>query len=251
MHNVSSHVWAFFLIVSGMICCSSEPRPVSSKLTSSTPDRFIAYTVDPALGNLKMYWKDPKGQRYAMLGNLVDQLAAKGQKVNFAMNGGMFRADGTPQGLFIESGTLTTPLDTVEEAYGNFYLQPNGIFYLTHDHRAVVCQRSEFPGHEGIEYATQSGPMLVIQGKIHPAFREGSSNVHFRNGVGILPDGKVLFAISSEEVNLWDFAQFFRSNGCENALYLDGFVSRMYAPAKNWEQRDGKFGVIIAEVNEM
>jgi uncharacterized protein YigE (DUF2233 family) len=87
--------------------------------------------------------------------------------------------------------------------------------------------------------------MLVINGKIHPEFKLGSSYVNIRNGVGILPNGNVLFAISKEEINLYDFAQYFKQAGCNNALYLDGFVSRMYCPEKKQYSLDGNFGVMI------
>ena len=98
-----------------------------------------------------------------------------------------------------------------------------------------------------IMYATQSGPMLVINNNIHPVFVKGSKNLHVRNGVGVLPDGKLLFAMSKDVITLYDFAEFFKSHGCKNALYLDGFVSRTYLPKEKWEQLDGNFGVIIGE----
>lgn len=141
-------------------------------------------------------------------------------------------------------------MNRIQEAYGNFYLQPNGIFYLTDEQKAVVVQSSSFTLDSSIEYATQSGPMLLVNGAIHSAFNEGSPNKHIRNGVGILPNGHVLFAISSSPVNLFDFATFFMNSGCENALYLDGFVSRAFIPKKDWKELDGNFGVIIAEVKD-
>ncbi len=87
--------------------------------------------------------------------------------------------------------------------------------------------------------------MLLIDGELHSKFRKGSKNLHIRNGVGILPDGKIICAMSKEKINFYDFATFFKQQGCQNALYLDGFVSRMYLPEKEWEQMDGDFGVII------
>jgi len=87
--------------------------------------------------------------------------------------------------------------------------------------------------------------MLLIDGKNHSAFIEGSKNLNIRNGVGILPDNKVFFAMSKTEIYFYDFAKYFQSLGCKNALYLDGYVSRTYLPEKNWEQTDGNFGVII------
>ncbi len=86
---------------------------------------------------------------------------------------------------------------------------------------------------------------MVIDGKIHPEFQKGSANLNIRNGVGILPDRKIIFAMSKKQINFYDFADYFKRLGCLNALYLDGFVSQTYLPEKNWMQTDGNFGVII------
>jgi uncharacterized protein YigE (DUF2233 family) len=88
--------------------------------------------------------------------------------------------------------------------------------------------------------------MLLINNVIHPAFKDGSTNVNIRNGVGILPNGNIVFAMSKEAINFYEFAKYFKSLGCQNALYLDGFVSKTYLPEKKWIQTDGDFGVIIA-----
>ena len=93
--------------------------------------------------------------------------------------------------------------------------------------------------------------MLVIDNRIHPVFVKESKHLHIRNGVGILPDGNILFAMSKDLITLYDFAEFFKNSGCKNALYLDGFVSRTYLPEKKWEQLDGNFGVIIAETIQL
>ncbi|HOX82047.1 MAG TPA: phosphodiester glycosidase family protein [Chryseolinea sp.] len=204
--------------------------------------RFISFVADPK--SIQLYWKDDKGQIFKSIQNLKSFVEAKNQKLKFAMNGGMYLKDNSPQGIFIENGLRITPLDTASGA-GNFYLKPNGVFYLTKSNKAVVCQTKEFVENDQITFATQSGPMLVINGEIHKAFIKGSSNLNIRNGVGILPDNTVLFAMSKQEVNFYDFAEFFKSMGCTNALYLDGFVSRTYLPQENWMQLDGNFGVII------
>ena len=127
-------------------------------------------------------------------------------------------------------------------------MQPNGILSITKEGKPTICKTDDFVSDKGIKYATQSGPMLVSEGIMNSKFNKGSSNVHIRNGVGVLPNGSLLFAISKQEINFYDFAQFFKEKGCLNALYLDGFVSRMYLPAKEWKQLDGDFGVIIGQV---
>lgn len=209
--------------------------------------RFVTHVVDLKKQTLKFYSKNDQGVNFGNYHNLKKDLKKKNQNLVFAMNGGMYLKDGSPQGLYIEKGIIKTKMDTVKHAYGNFYLQPNGIFYITKDDKAVVCKTPDFKASSSITYATQSGPMLVVQGHIHQAFVKGSKNLHVRNGVGILPNGKILFAMSKNLINLYDFAEFFKTQGCKNALYLDGFVSRTYLPKKKWEQLDGNFGVIIAE----
>jgi len=160
----------------------------------------------------------------------------------------MYNKDLSPQGLYIENGQQIKALDKKESGYGNFYLQPNGVFSINNEDVATITTTKKFNEELPIKYATQSGPMLIIGGQIHSKFTKGSKNMHIRNGVGIRPNGNVLFAMSKEKINFYDFAQFFKKMDCKNALYLDGFVSRTYLPCQNWIQEDGNFGVIIGEV---
>ena len=124
-------------------------------------------------------------------------------------------------------------------------MNPNGVFYITTDNIPIICKTIEFKANKKIKYATQSGPMLIIDGQIHAAFKEGSTNLNVRNGVGILPGNKIVFAMSKKEINFYDFANYFKIIVCKYALYLDGLVSRTYLPEKEWVQTDGNFGVII------
>ncbi len=192
-----------------------------------TDDRFLSYSTTPA--SITLYWKDNQGQPLKSLQNLKKFTESKGKTLLFAMNAGMYQPDNSPQGLFIENGVTQQPLDTLSGG-GNFYMKPNGVFYITTGNQAVVCTTPDFVKARDVKFATQSGPMLLINGAVHPAFKKGSANLNIRNGVGILPDGRVLFAMSKETVNFYDFAQFFLGMGCRNALYLDGFVSRTYLP---------------------
>lgn len=209
---------------------------------------FISYQVDFKKQQLKLYWKDEKGQLFRSLGNLKNWLAKNKQQLFFAMNAGMYKTDNSPLGLFIQDNKVVTALNT-KSGSGNFYMKPNGVFYITTDNVAAICKTENFSNNGKIKYASQSGPMLVIDGKIHPAFTPVSKNVNIRNGVGILPNNKLIFAMSKSEVNFYEFAKYFKDLGCYNALYLDGFVSRTYLPEKNWEQTDGNFGVIVGVTN--
>ena len=217
---------------------------VFSSSQNSEDDQILAYTVDTKVQNLDFFWKDDEGKILKNFQNLKNYVGRKGLTLIFAMNGGMYEGDLSPKGLFIQNNKTLSVLDTADGG-GNFYLKPNGVFYITTDNLPFVCTTTDFADNGKIKYATQSGPMLVIDGQIHSAFKEGSSNLNIRNGVGILPNGKVVFAMSKTEINFYDFAKYFQRLGCRNALYLDGMVSRMYLPEKKWTQTDGNFGVLI------
>jgi uncharacterized protein YigE (DUF2233 family) len=184
-------------------------------------DQFIACAVDPSLHNIQLFLNGPDGQPYGSLESFV----SSGPAVALAMNAGMYLPDLTPQGLYVEAGRTLTPLAT-GDGDGNFYLKPNGVFFITLDHRAAVVTTEAFTAAPDIAYATQSGPMLVIGGALHPAFADNGASRYVRNAVGVRADGEVVFAISLETVSFGHFARLFRDAlSCPDALYLDGFVS--------------------------
>lgn len=207
-------------------------------------DDFIIYKTSGQHNNIKLYSKDNHQQLLLTLQRLKNYAESCGEDLLFGMNGGMYMANHAPLGLLIQNGKILSPLNNAN-GNGNFYLQPNGVLYLTKNKEAHLCETADFIYSGDIEYATQSGPMLLINGQIHPAFQQGSSNLNIRNGVGLLPGNELLFAMSKHPVNFYDFAAFLKKAGCSNALYLDGFVSRTYLPEKGWIQLDGNFGVMI------
>ena len=217
---------------------------VQSKKLKIDDERFVSYIVDSKKLNVEFYWKNEKDVNFRNAENLKLWLKTQNKELLFAVNGGMYKKDNSPQGLYIENNVKKNEIDTASGS-GNFYLKPNGVFYLTTDKKPKICITKEFVDNEKIKFATQSGPMLVINGKIHSAFKKESSNLNIRNGVGILPNNEIVFAMSKKEINFYEFAEYFKKLGCKNALYLDGFVSRTYLPKKNWNQIDGNFGVII------
>jgi uncharacterized protein YigE (DUF2233 family) len=230
----------YLALASLLSACNSQTTP---EPPAATP-RFLTYTADPARQTVALYWQDETGQPLRSLGRLHTWLQEQGQQLAFACNGGMFHAGNRPVGLFIENGQVRTPLDT-SRGRGNFYLRPNGVFYLTAQQQAGVCPTDSFARVGQVRYATQSGPMLVLNGQLHPAFQAQSANRHVRNGVGVRPDGRVVWVMSRQKVTFYALAQEFRRLGCPNALYLDGYVSRTYLPAQGWRQTDGNFGVMI------
>ena len=146
---------------------------------------------------------------------------------------------------------MTTPLN-LSDGDGNFFMKPNGVFWLA-DGKAGVMETEAF-ARAGLSprEATQSGPMLVVDGRIHPRFLPDATSLQIRNGVGILPDGRVAFAISRDHVRFHDFATLFRDRlHCRNALFLDGSISSLYAPEIRRHDRRAVMGTIIAVVKKL
>lgn len=201
-------------------------------LASLGDSNYYTYVVGKSQ-DIKLYWKDERGDLYRRLDKIPN--------VSFATNGGMFMEDLTPCGLFIQEGKVIKPIN---HAVGksNFCLKPNGIFYVSNDRGNGVCKTEDFKS-DNVKFATQSGPMLVVDGKISPAVINLTKSKYPRNGVGILPSGEVLFAMSKKDVSLYEFGLFFQKSGCTNALHLDGAISQMLPFSTNWKQN---FGVIIA-----
>jgi len=206
-------------------------------------DTFITYTYMPKNEVLQLYWKDESNNILQNFPNLISFTAQQNKELLFAMNGGMYMKDRTPLGLYIEDGKTIRQLNT-RSGSGNFYMEPNGVFCIKSDHTCEIIKTKDF-NKKNVQYATQSGPMLVINGKINPLFTQNSSNINIRNGVGLSSDNKTIFVISKIPVNFYDFAAFFQELGCVNALYLDGVISKIYSKDKTTNLSSDNFGVII------
>ena len=207
-------------------------------------DDFVIFKVNPKTENVSFYWRDENGTILKSIARLKNKTEWDKKDLKFATNGGMFEANNFPKGLYIGNFKILNKIDTLSGT-GNFYLKPNGIFYLTENNDAEIIETTTFRNNLKIKYATQSGPMLLINKEINPKFKKDSKNINIRNGVGILKDGNIVFIMSKKEVNFYNFAAIFKELGCKKALYLDGFVSRTYCPEQKWIQEDGNFGVII------
>lgn len=209
-------------------------------------DRFLTYIVDFNKESIEMRWKGPDKQPLQSFDNLLALLESEGKQVHFLMNAGMFDINHAPIGLYIEKKALQHKVNRSKGLNGNFYMQPNGVFAISVHNKPVLIPTDQYAIADTLLYATQSGPMLVVDGKINPLFAPKSVNTNIRNGVGVLPNGKLVFAMSKEEVTFYEFANCFKKLGCKNALYLDGAISRTYCPSAQWPQKGGAFGVMIA-----
>lgn len=218
---------------------------VISAFTFQQSDIYHTAYFNPQKFDIQLYYKDSTGKKLSNFKQLNEYVSTQRKDLVFATNAGMFHRDLSPVGLFIADGQTINPLNT-GDARGNFFLKPNGVFYITSNKKAVVCETSKFVPSDAINFATQSGPMLVIDGELHPAFINGSNNLNIRSGVGIMPNGNVVFVLSKQPVNFYDFATYFKNLGCKNALYLDGAISQTFEKGVNkLEECTGNFGVLI------
>jgi prepilin-type processing-associated H-X9-DG protein len=191
------------------------------------------YTIcafDARRDEIRLYWKDSSGKPFGAFDALAQTLNAHGRALRFAMNAGMFEADQSPVGLFIEDGKREHRVDTRDGA-SNFHLKPNGVFWIG-DGAVGIAETSRYLANPPpARFATQSGPMLVVDGRIHPKILPTGTSEKVRNGVCTPDATTAIFAISDEPVTFHAFARLFRDAlGCANALFLDGSVSSLYAP---------------------
>ena len=158
-------------------------------------------------------------------------------------NAGIFEPDLRPTGLLIADGLEVRALN-LDAGTGNFFLQPNGVFFIG-DAGAAIVESSEFTP-QGVRQATQSGPLLVRHGELHPRFKAGSTNRLIRSGVGVKDAHTVVLAISRDEVSFFDFATFFRDElGCSEALYLDGIISGLSVTGGSVDDDTGPFAAAV------
>jgi uncharacterized protein YigE (DUF2233 family) len=198
--------------------------------TTFEENRYIVCRFDAAKDHLALFNLDASSQPYASFATLGEALRGQGKSLTFAMNAGMFDENLKPIGLYVEAGRPLKKINR-KEGGGNFHLKPNGVFYLAGRNAGVMETEAFVKAGLRPDYASQSGPMLVIDGQIHPKFTSDSTSYKRRNGVGAVNGHDVVFAISEDAVTFHDFARLFRDGlGCRNALFLDGQVSSLYAP---------------------
>jgi uncharacterized protein YigE (DUF2233 family) len=237
-----------FMLLSVVCYGQGGGRNAAARMRYAGAD-YDVYRVGDKGRAVQLFWKDDSAHILKSMGRLKKYVERKRKKLLFATNAGMYTTTNGPMGLYIENGQTLKRIDLKKGPTTNFYMQPNGVYYTTASGGHIVASDDYARVTEKVKFATQSGPMLVVNGKINSTFTKGSKNINIRSGVGIDADGNVCFAISESFVNFYDFASFFKEQlHCSNALFLDGSISRIHLPQLNIADTGGSFGVMVGVV---
>jgi len=233
-----------FLLLSA--CAKGQPAKAEESFCHQQNFEGSRFTVcDNKGGDLTLFAAGKNERPIRSFTDLMRKLDVR--HVAFAMNAGMFDEEGRPIGYAVRNGTIFHKVN-LKDGPGNFHLKPNGVFIVNcGGTRALVLPSDAIPEFRcAPRLITQSGPMLVIDGKLHPKLHADGSSRLTRNGVGVTAQGKPLFVISESAVSLGKFARFFRDGlKTPNALYFDGSVSSLWDPADGRQDSYSELGPII------
>jgi len=225
--------------------CVAGAAGLASAAAAAEP-RYTVVKIDLRRERLELFLRDDTGVEFKRLDRLEAWLAARNRQLVFAMNAGMYHADFSPVGLLVQEGQEVAPLN-LAAGTGNFFLKPNGVFLVSDEGRPRVVESSEYAAlpKDGVRLATQSGPLLLRRGVVHPAFIPDSDSRKIRNGVGV-SGHTAIFVISEQPVNFYEFARYFRDVlHVRDALYLDGTVSALHSPALGRSDFTRELGPIL------
>jgi uncharacterized protein YigE (DUF2233 family) len=222
-------LFALFLIAAG--CEQISPVAPSTQSTASTCTNTdfegSRFWVCRASGPVEV-----RGG-YRRFADLAQALGGRADDVAFAMNAGMFDDQGKAIGLLVEDGRELKAINR-REGGGNFHLMPNGVFFIRRDGSSQIVTSDSYYGGKDVAFASQSGPMLLIGGKMHPKLTVDGTSRHIRNAVGIDRGAQPIFVISRDPVSFGKLARLFRDRlDVRDALYLDGSVSSLWDPAND------------------
>jgi uncharacterized protein YigE (DUF2233 family) len=239
---------ASLALPAGAAAPSVKPAETSGPCAPLVEDgrTYTVCTIDLDRYDLRLFLNGPDGLPYGGFSRL--KAVPAGHDLAMAMNAGMYAIDLSPVGLYVEDGRQLKAANTADGP-GNFHLKPNGIFYVAGRQAGILETGAYLRAKPPATLATQSGPMLVINGRLHPKITQEGPSRKLRNGVGVRTGRVVVFAISDSPVSFGAFARLFRDRlGCRNALFLDGSVSSLFAPALARQDFGRPLGPIIGAV---
>jgi len=226
-------------VMSSASGCAPQAQALDSGEVAFDGQNYRFVHVDLKHEQLNLFWRDPQsGQPFSSIDALRQWGAARHERLLFAANAGIYDQKFAPLGLYVENGKTLVPLNLAHgnPASGNFSLLPNGVFAIYPDGHAAVRTSTAFKTDgKQAQWATQSGPMLLIDGQLNEQFVEDSASLKWRSGVCAKTPADVIFAVSEAPVNFHTFARLFRDQfGCRDALYLDGSISQLYVDGEGY-----------------
>lgn len=235
--RLSPRVPAALISVSCLLTCAASGLTVEPVVAGGT--LYTVATVNLTTDRLQLHWLNPTTQApYTTFTQLQARLRKEGRRMTFATNSGIYAPGLKPLGLHVENGRTLVPLNMASRG-GNFALLPNGVFWVKGARAGVTETRRYAALNVQPTFATQSGPLLLQSGRMHPAFNRSGTSFKLRSGVGVCRDGRVRFAVSAGPVNFYSFAVFFRDTlGCPDALYLDGSISAYATGSRSTQLAD-------------
>lgn len=239
---------AFLGLIAAFVAWPIAASAVTCSDETFEGNRYTVCEVNAQQEELRLFLRDSSGKIYGQF-DAIEADLPEDKTLSFAVNGGMYHPDRRPVGYYVENGVQSQHLYP-NAGPGNFGLVPNGVFCIRAG-RANVIESKQFQAdNTSCIFATQSGPMLVIDGALHPRFLETSTSKFIRNGVGTSTDGaRAVFVKSENSVNFHEFARYFRDVlMLDQALFLDGKVSRLHAPKFNRSDPGFWLGPIIGVV---
>lgn len=233
-------LWPSFMLLplALLTACTQAQASAVTQITVGGMLYTVA-TVDLKQDKLTLHWLNPTTKApYRTFAQLRQRLAKQSKTLIFATNSGIYAPGPKPLGLHIENSQTLVNINNARRG-GNFALLPNGIFWVRGQQAGVTETQAFKRASLAPTYATQSGPLLVQNGQLHPQFNKSGTSFKLRSGVGVCEGGHVKFAISAGPVNFYSFAVFFRDTlKCPNALYLDGSISAYATPDTDTQLRD-------------
>lgn len=232
---------------------ADDPAPAPTDTAPAVPSACKAVTfeqvpltvctADPAQHTIQMANLGSDKQPFGSLSAFAASVDPA--TIAFAVNGGMYGDDLKPIGYYVQNGDRLAELNR-NNGEGNFYMKPNGVFFGTGAKWRVLGSNTFFDTvGDRPQFGTQSGPLILIDGKLHPEIQDDGPSRAIRNGVGVDGNGKAHFVISNAPISFGQLARYFRDQvKVSNALYLDGQVSSLWDPATGRMDK-GRIGPIV------
>lgn len=208
--------------------------------------RLTHCIADPDRHAISMALGGDRRQPYRGFVDYALDRPAGSSPVTFAMNAGMFDSQGKPIGYYVENGRRLQELNRAK-GLGNFHLLPNGVFYGAEGKWKIRTANDFYESvSERPDFGTQSGPMLVIDGALHPQIDDDGPSRYVRNGVGVDDNGRAHFVISEQPISFGLLARYYRDElNTPNALYLDGSISALWDPARERMDSGAPLGPLV------